>query len=113
MKEHGNIFFAGQITGVEGYVESAATGLIAGVNAGRAARRQNLLEFPAQTAHGALGNYITQADPQYFQPMNVNFGLLPPLPGKIKDKRLKNSRLAERALQELEKFKEKYDNGLA
>jgi methylenetetrahydrofolate--tRNA-(uracil-5-)-methyltransferase len=104
MKTQPEIFFAGQITGVEGYVESAASGLIAGINAGRTIHGYKPYVFPAQTAHGALCHYITQADPTHFQPMNINFGLLPPLEHKIKDKKLKNRAIAERALTALEQF---------
>ena len=104
LKEHDNIFFAGQMTGVEGYVESAASGLIAGINAVRLYNELEPLTFPQQTCHGALANYITSAETaKNFQPMNVNFGLLPPLESKVK-KRDKKSKLAERALQEVDKF---------
>lgn len=98
------LFFAGQITGVEGYVESAAAGLVAGLNAARAAKGEEALVFPAATAHGALCRYITEADPAAFQPMNVNFGLLPPLNERIRDKKAKNGRIAARALDELYGF---------
>ena len=97
------IFFAGQITGVEGYVESAASGLMAGVNAARLATGQEPLIFPPTTCHGALANYITTAVAESFQPMNVTFGLLPPLEGKTR-KKLRKERLAARALDDLEKF---------
>lgn len=107
------LFFAGQITGVEGYVESAASGLVAGINAARLAVQQALVEFPADTAHGALCRYITQASPDGFQPMNINFGLLPPLEYRVKDKKQKNSIIAERALSSLKKLIEKLDNGIA
>jgi methylenetetrahydrofolate--tRNA-(uracil-5-)-methyltransferase len=96
------LFFAGQITGVEGYVESAAAGLIAGVNAARQTRGLPPLVFPPETAHGALMNYITTASPNNFQPMNVNFGLFPPLEDKIKDKRQRNLALSRRALEVLD-----------
>ncbi|MDF2571739.1 MAG: trmFO 2 [Sporomusa sp.] len=102
MKEQPQILFAGQITGVEGYVESAASGLIAGINAGRLARGLDPQIFPEETAHGALCRYITQTNTTNFQPMNINFGLLPPLGHKIKDKKLKNKTIAERALGVLE-----------
>lgn len=107
------IFFAGQMTGVEGYVESAASGLLAGLNAARLAKGSSMLEFPRETAHASLAHYITHADAKSFQPMNINFGLLPPLGKKIKDKKEKNRQIAERALDELLKFREKYDNILA
>lgn len=104
MKEQPNIVFAGQITGVEGYVESAASGLIAGINAGRIAQGLEPKVFPEETAHGALCRYITEADPSNFQPMNINFGLIPPLGHKIRDKKLKNRAIADRALAALEEF---------
>jgi len=110
MKENDGIFFAGQITGVEGYVESAATGLIAGVNAARRALGKAAVIFPSATAHGALCHYITHAAPGNFQPMNVNFGLLPPLEHRIRDKKQKNRYIAERSLSKLDEFIEKLDN---
>ena len=100
------LFFAGQMTGVEGYVESAASGLIAGLNAVRRAADREPLVFPRETAHGALAHYITSCDPTNFQPMNINFGLLPPLdyiPRRTR-KPEKKRMLAERALTGLENF---------
>lgn len=108
-----NLLFAGQMTGVEGYVESAASGLVAGINAARIAKGYETLVFPSDTAHGALCKYITNADSKRFQPMNINFGLLPPLGEKIRDKKAKNAMIAERALISLQKFSEKFDNNLA
>lgn len=105
LKSRPRLFFAGQITGVEGYVESAASGLIAGINAARLACGKQPFIFPEDTAHGALCHYITHAEGKNFQPMNVNFGLLPPLGQKIRDKKLKNKMIADRALESLEKFK--------
>lgn len=105
LKGRPRLFFAGQITGVEGYVESAASGLMAGINAARLARGEEPLIFPEDTAHGALSHYITHAEGKNFQPMNVNFGLLPPLGQKIRDKKVKNKMIADRALESLEKFK--------
>lgn len=104
-KGDSNLFFAGQITGVEGYVESAAMGLVAGINAARRAVGTDPVIFPPETAHGSLCRYITTADAKHFQPMNVNFGLLPPPGEKIKDKKLKYRTLSERALKALEEFK--------
>ena len=101
-----DLFFAGQMTGVEGYVESAASGLIAGLNAVRRAADREPLVFPRETAHGALAHYITSCDPSCFQPMNINFGLLPPLehiPRRTR-KPEKKRMLAERALTEMENF---------
>lgn len=105
MKKNPKIFFAGQITGVEGYVESAAAGLMAGINAARLAKNLEPIIFPKETCHGALANYITTADEKNFQPMNVTFGLLPPSEKKIKKSDRKNF-LSERALNKIseEKF---------
>ena len=99
------LFFAGQMTGVEGYVESAASGLVAGINAARLVQGKETVAFPEETAHGALCHYITTADAKKFQPMNVNFGLMPSLGERIRDKKTKKQRLAERALEALEAFK--------
>ena len=101
LKNDPRIFFAGQITGVEGYVESTAMGLLAGINASRFARELPAVQPPPDTAMGSLIRYITRPDLKNFQPMNVNFGLFPLLPGRLKGKE-KNRALAERALQELE-----------
>jgi len=112
-RSHERILFAGQITGVEGYVESAACGLVAGINAARLANGADPIEFPVDTAHGALCHYITSAAPDNFQPMNINFGLLPPLEHRVKDKKQKNKMISERALTSLEKFIEKLNNNIA
>jgi methylenetetrahydrofolate--tRNA-(uracil-5-)-methyltransferase len=104
LKDNANIFFAGQITGVEGYVESAAMGLIAGINSARAAVSLQPVVFPEDTAHGSLCRYITTTDIKHFQPMNVNFGILPPLAEKVRDKKLRYRTLSERALKSLEEF---------
>lgn len=98
-------YFAGQMTGVEGYVESAASGLMAGLAAARAALELPEVEFPAETAHGALANYISNPAIENFQPMNINFGLIPPLTVRIRKKREKNAMIAARALEALDKFK--------
>jgi len=103
LKSHPGIFFAGQITGVEGYVESTAMGLLAGINASRFSRRLPVLQPPPATAIGSLIQYITSPGLKNFQPMNVNFGLFPPLPGRSKGKE-KNRALAQRALQEMENW---------
>ena len=103
LKSKPRIFFAGQITGVEGYVESAASGLMAGVNAARLAKALEPLTFPPTTCHGALANYITTAVTKDFQPMNVTFGLLPPLEGRT-PKKFRKDKLATRALDDLERF---------
>ncbi|MBF7083550.1 methylenetetrahydrofolate--tRNA-(uracil(54)-C(5))-methyltransferase (FADH(2)-oxidizing) TrmFO [Desulfallas sp. Bu1-1] len=100
-----NIFFAGQITGVEGYVESAASGLVAGINASLLIRGRTTVALPVETAHGALAHYITSADSENFQPMNITFGLFPPLETRVKDKKKRNLLYAERALRKLEQWK--------
>ena len=93
------LFFAGQMTGVEGYVESAAGGLVAGINAARRALGEVPVVFPRETAIGSLLHYITQADPEHFQPMNIAFGLMPPLEGPtMRDKRARKRQISERAL---------------
>ena len=99
-----DLFFAGQITGVEGYIESAATGIVAGINAARLVRGEEPVAFPPETAHGALTRYITEAHPDHFQPMNIAFGLLPPLPRRVRDPRRRRLLMAERALKALEGF---------
>ncbi len=103
-KSRAGLFFAGQMTGVEGYVESAASGLVAGINAVRRLRGESLLVFPPETALGALAAYITQADPQKFQPMNVAFGIFPPLDKPERDKKKRKLLMAERALASLAAF---------
>lgn len=95
------MFFAGQMTGVEGYVESAASGLIAGMNAAKLVLGEELVTFPIETTLGSMAYYITHADSNYFQPMNANFGLFPPLPEKIRDKKLRNEAYANRALESI------------
>ena len=104
-----NLLFAGQMTGVEGYVESASSGLVAGINAARLCQGLEPVGFPAETAHGSLCHYITTAPARHFQPMNVNFGIMSPIKEKIRDKKLKKQRIAERALVMLEEFKNKYE----
>ncbi|MGD6899847.1 FADH(2)-oxidizing methylenetetrahydrofolate--tRNA-(uracil(54)-C(5))-methyltransferase TrmFO [Bacillus infantis] len=98
------LFFAGQMTGVEGYVESAASGLIAGINAARLAEGKELLEFPHETAIGSMARYITTTNSKNFQPMNANFGLFPELPVKIKGKQERNEQHANRALETIQNF---------
>jgi len=113
LKSNSNIYFAGQITGVEGYVESITSGLVAGINAvikfkkrrgGSCVRPQNQCAFPKETVIGALSNYIASPN-NNFQPMNANFGILPPLEKKIKDKQERYRKLAEISLEKLEKCK--------
>ena len=105
IKSREQLFLAGQITGVEGYVESTASGLVAGINAARMYQEQELIKFPLTTAIGGLMNYIVTADSKHFQPMNVNFSLIPPLEGKkIRNKKEKNAIIAQRALNDLDAF---------
>lgn len=101
-KKRPDLFFAGQMTGVEGYVESAASGLVAGLNAAKIALGAAPVVFPTETVIGSMAYYITHAEGKHFQPMNANFGLLPDLPERIKDKKLRYQTLAERALNALE-----------
>jgi methylenetetrahydrofolate--tRNA-(uracil-5-)-methyltransferase len=98
------LFFAGQLTGVEGYVESASSGLIAGINMARVINKKEPVIFPETTAHGALCRYITDRTIKAFQPMNVNFGIFPKPEYKIRNRKEKGSYYAERALKDLEKF---------
>ena len=100
LRQEPRIFFAGQITGVEGYVESAASGFLAGINAALVAAGRTPELPPPTTALGALVHHITESDPRHFQPMNVNYGLFPPLPGRI-HKKERRQKLAERALTDL------------
>ncbi len=104
--QHPCVLFAGQITGVEGYMESVAMGLLAGVNALRLMEEKEPVVPPSTTAMGALIHYITRSPGVPFQPMNINFGLFPPLPGRVRGRR-KKQLLAQRALEELERWKER------
>ncbi len=103
-KNRKDLFFAGQMTGVEGYVESAASGLIAGINAARLSMGQELLVFPAETSMGSMARYITTTSAKNFQPMNANFGLFPELPVKIKSKKERYEMHANRALETIQNF---------
>ncbi|KAA9025887.1 FADH(2)-oxidizing methylenetetrahydrofolate--tRNA-(uracil(54)-C(5))-methyltransferase TrmFO [Niallia endozanthoxylica] len=99
-----DLFFAGQMTGVEGYVESAASGLVAGINAARLINDQEPVRFPVETAIGSMANYITTTNAKNFQPMNANFGLFPELPVKIRGKQERNEQHAKRALETIQNF---------
>ncbi len=99
-----HLFFAGQMTGVEGYMESAASGLLAGKNAVRALRGQAPLILPPETMMGALAGHIVDTAAKEFQPMGANFGVLPPLENPIRDKRERYAALAQRALARLEEY---------
>ena len=103
-----NLFFAGQMTGVEGYVESAASGLVAGINAARLFKDEEEVIFPQTTAIGALPYYITHTDSKHFQPMNVTFGIVKELEGpRIRDKKERYSKVADRSLSDLTEIIEK------
>lgn len=102
LRSNKRFYFAGQMTGVEGYVESAASGLMAGLAAARAVLELPKVEFPDVTAHGALANYISNPAIENFQPMNINFGLIPPLTVRIRKKKEKNAQIAARALEALD-----------
>lgn len=106
LKHCGRVLFAGQITGVEGYVESAASGLMAGINAARLVRGMPPLTAPVTTVLGSLAHYITHAASDNFQPMNATFGLLPALAEPIRDKRVKAEKHADRALTDLQVWQE-------
>ena len=101
LKKNKNIYFAGQITGVEGYVESISSGLVAGINAVKQLKQEEKIEFSEYTMIGALAQYISTSN-EKFQPMNANYGILPELEGKkISDKKLKYGKLSDRALEKL------------
>ena len=104
LRKNERFYFAGQMTGVEGYVESAASGLMAGIHAARAAMELAAVDFPDVTALGSLANYISNPEIEDFQPMNINFGIIPPLEIRIRKKREKNAKLAERSLEALGSF---------
>ncbi|MDR0921621.1 MAG: methylenetetrahydrofolate--tRNA-(uracil(54)-C(5))-methyltransferase (FADH(2)-oxidizing) TrmFO [Lactobacillales bacterium] len=105
-RKNAHVFFAGQMTGVEGYVESAGSGLLAGINAARLAKGEEPITLPATTAMGSMAHYITHTSGKHFQPMNANFGIIEELPERIRDKKLRYEAVANRALEELEKVKE-------
>lgn len=107
LRSNKRFYFAGQMTGVEGYVESAASGLMAGLHASRAVFGIPAVSFPAETAHGALAKYISNSAIENFQPMNINFGLIPPLEVRIRKKKEKNAQIAARALEKLSDFQQK------
>jgi len=103
-KDRDDLFFAGQMTGVEGYVESAASGLVAGINAAHLILGKDLVDLPNETAIGSMAKYITNANADNFQPMNANFGIFAPLPERIKSKKERNEMLANRALETIQKI---------
>ena len=106
LKSEPRIAFAGQMTGVEGYVESAASGFLAGIELARRLRGMEPIDFPQETAIGALGLYVSNGSIGNFQPMNVNFGIIPPLDHRVKGKRNKNAELSARSLAIIEERKE-------
>ncbi len=110
LQKETKIFFAGQITGVEGYVESAAMGMVAGINASRFILKKQLVIPSPTTATGALLNYITTADPDHFQPMNVTYGLFPPIPSGVK-KRDRRDFLIQQALKHIEDWRKEILTG--
>lgn len=109
LRKQKNVFFAGQITGVEGYMESAASGIMAGKNAVRLARGKAPLSLPDVTMIGALSAYISDETVQDFQPMGANFGILPPIEPKIRDKKQRYAAFSERALRALERIRNDED----
>ena len=105
LKAESRISFAGQMTGVEGYVESAASGFLVGVETARRLRGLPPVDFPQETAIGALGLYISNPSVTVFQPMNINFGIMPPLDRRVRGKREKNAALSQRALEIVDRLK--------
>ena len=106
LKAEPRISFAGQMTGVEGYVESAASGFLVGVETARRLRGMDPVDFPQETALGALGLYVSNQSITQFQPMNINFGIIPPLDHRVKGKRNKNAELSQRSLAVIDQLKE-------
>ena len=106
LKSDKRIAFAGQMTGVEGYVESAASGFLVGVELARRLREMEPVNFPQETAIGALGLYVSNETIAQFQPMNINFGIIPPLDHRVKGKRNKNAELSQRSLAIIDAMKD-------
>ena len=106
LRDDPRVLFAGQLTGVEGYTESTATGLLAGINLSRLLAGDEPVLPPATTMLGALYGYMREADPRHFQPMNANFGLLDELGERVRDKRVKKERLAQRALAAMTEWRD-------
>jgi methylenetetrahydrofolate--tRNA-(uracil-5-)-methyltransferase len=106
LRDDRTVLFAGQFTGVEGYTESSATGLVAGINLSRMVHGLDPVLPPPTTMLGALYRYLREADPRHFQPMNANFGLVDPLPVEVRDKAKKREMLAERALRHMEQWRD-------
>jgi len=108
LRDDHTVLFAGQLTGVEGYTESTATGLLAGINLSRMLHGESPEVPPPTTMLGALYRYLREADPAHFQPMNANFGLVDELPERVKDKRIKRENLAERALADIARWRDEH-----
>ena len=108
LKKHMKIMFAGQITGVEGYIESTAMGMLAGINMTRIINGENPISYPVETAIGSLSKYISDVQIKNFQPMNINYGIMPALNERIKDKREKNMKISKIAIESLKKFMNEY-----
>jgi GNAT superfamily N-acetyltransferase len=108
LRDDPRTLFAGQLTGVEGYTESTATGLLAAINLARMLAGDDPVIPPPTTMLGALYRYLREADPRHFQPMNANFGLVDELPERVRDKRRKRELIAERALREMERWIEEH-----
>jgi len=109
LKDNEKVFFAGQMTGVEGYLESASSGLVAGINAARLLKGESLIDFTNSTAIGALANYISNPSVTNFQPMNVNFGIIAPLDKKVKGgKKVRNAAIGQRCIEKIKAVKEEY-----
>ena len=106
LKNQPRISFAGQMTGVEGYVESAASGFLVGVETARRLRGMEPVDFPQETAIGALGLYVSNQSVTQFQPMNINFGIIPPLGHRVKGKRNKNAEISARSLAVVDAMRE-------
>ena len=111
LKNRKNVFFAGQMTGVEGYLESASSGLVAGIEAARLAKGEELIRFSSDTAIGALANYVSNPSVKNFQPMNVNFGIIDLLDHRVKGgKKARQAAIAERALLRIEEIIKEYSD---
>ena len=110
LKAQPRISFAGQMTGVEGYVESCASGFLVGVETARRLLGQAPMDFPRETAIGALGLYVSNESVTQFQPMNINFGIMPPLDHRVKGKRNKNAELSQRSLAIIQQVKQEVLN---